>query len=227
MKDGANFKKQAGRLVLKKPDEGFLRYLIKTRTVIDCRSKIQTIDSTFSFELKSMPVELAIPAAVLPLLDYRRIFEELELYKNEKRYFNISIVQDDLIGILQTDGWYGFLIPRNHLQIDSLAKLEAATDYAIMALKSNMDKFYKYEKERWEAPMLEYAILDPDDSNFVHEYFITCAQQGTLDTTCDELEKISSELQASNGLDVYKKDLLRGRMVTFDFKSHLYAPLFA
>lgn len=229
VKDGANFKQQAKRLILDKPDEGFRRYLLKSRTVIDCRSRIQTIDSTDSFKIESLPEEHKLPDAVLPLLDIQRIFEELQQYKSEKRYFNISIVADKLLDILRTDGWYGLLIPVNHMEINSMAKLEAATDYAIMALKSYMDKFFKYEKERWEAPMLEYAILDADDSNFVDEYTITYAQQNALDTTGDELEtfisEISAVLQANNGLDVYKKDSFHGRLVLFDFKSHLYAPL--
>ena len=229
VKDGANFKQQASRLVLDKPDQGFLRYLLKSKTTIDCRSKIQSIDSTFSFKIEAMPEEHVLPANVLPLLDMQRIFEELQQYKSEKRYFNISIVADKLLEILQTEGWYVLLIPKHHLEINALAKLEAATDYAIMALKSYMDKFFKYEKERWEAPMLEYAILDADDSNFVDEYTITYAQQHPLDTTSDELgtfiSEISTILQANNGLDVYKKDSFHGRMVMFDFRSHLYAPL--
>lgn len=229
VKDGANFKQQASRLILYKPDKGFLRYLLKSRTIIDCRSKIQTIDSTFSFKVESIPEEHVLPASVLPLLDMQRIFEELQQYKSEKRYYNISIVADKLLEILQTDGWYGLLIPKNHLEINTLVKLEAATDYAIMVLKSYMDKFFKYEKERWEAPMLEYAILDADDSNFVDEYTITYGQQHALDTTGDDLEtfisEISTVLQANNGLDVYKKDSFHGRLVMFDFRSHLYAPL--
>lgn len=229
VKDGANFKQQARRLILDKPDQGFLRYLLKSKTAIDCRSKIQSIDSTFSFKMEAMPEEHVLPAEVLPLLDMQRIFEELQQYKSEKRYFNISIVADKLPGILRTEGWYVLLIPKHHLEINTLAKLEAATDYAIMALRSYMDKFFKYEKERWEAPMLEYAILDADDSNVVDEYTITYAQQHPLDTTSDELEtflsEISTILQANDGLDVYKKDSFHGRMVMFDFRSHLYAPL--
>lgn len=146
VKNGANFKQQAARLILDKPDQGFLRYLLKSKTVIDCRSKIQTIDSTYSFKIESMPEPRTLPADILPLLDVQRIFEELQEYKSEKRYFNISIVKDKLLDILREDGWYGLLIPQNHLKINSIAKLEAATDYAVMALKSYMDKFFKYEK---------------------------------------------------------------------------------
>ncbi len=229
VKDGANFKQQAARLILDKPDQEFLRYLLKSKTVIDCRSKIQTIDSTSSFKIESMPEPRTLPADILPLLDVQRIFEELQEYKSEKRYFNISIVKGRLLDILREDGWYGLLIPQNHLEINSMAKLEAATDYAVMALRSYMDKFFRFEKERWEAPRLEYAMLDADDSNFVDEYTLTYTQQGAMDPTGDELEafvaEMSAVLQANNGLDVYKKDSFRGKLVLFDLRSHLYAPL--
>lgn len=229
VKDGANFKKQARRLILDVPGDGFRRYLVRSKTVIDCRSKVQTIDSTFGFKLVSIPEELTLPEEKLPLLDFYRIFEELERYKSEKRYFNISIVPDRLPGILQTPGWYGLLIPKNHLEINSIAKLDAATDYAIMALKSYMDKFFQYEKARWEAPLLEYAVLEAGDSNFVDEYSITYTQEHALDRTGDELEQflsgVSASLRANNGLEGYKETLFRGKISVFDFRSHLYAPL--
>ena len=229
VKDGANFKKQAKRLILDIPDKGFLRYLLKSKTVIDCRSKVQSIDSTFSLKIDAIPEEHILPKEILPLLDKQRIFEELQQYKSEKRYYNISIIADKLLEVLQVEGWYVLLIPKHHLEINTLAKLEAATDYAIMVLKSYFDKFFKYEKERWEAPMLEYAILDGNNSNFVDEYTITYVQQHPMDTTSEELESFISEittiLKDNNGLDVYKKNSFHGRMTMFDFRSHLYAPL--
>lgn len=228
VKDGANFKKQARRLILDVPDDGFMSYLLRSKTVIDCRSKIQTIESTASFKMYSTPEEHTLPADKLSFLDYERIFEELEQYKNEKYYFNISIVKEKLIEILRTEGWYTLLIPKNHLEIDSIPKLDAATDYAIMALKSYMDKFFKYEKERWEAPRLEYAVLEARDNNFADEYAITYAQQGDLDRTADELEMfisdVSAILEQNGGIAEYEKDF-HGQMILFDFRSHLYAPL--
>ena len=229
VKDGANFKKQSKRMILDVPDTDFRRYLLRSRTVIDCRSKIQTIESTFSMNLQAIPEEHNLPDACLPLLDYARIFEELELYKNEKAYYNLSIQKEKLLDILKEKGWYGLLIPKNHLEIDSVPKLEAATDYAIMALKSYMDKFYKFEKGRWEAPRLEYTVMDASDSNFVREYSITYTQENDVDKTGEELEKfisdISTILAQNSGLDEYEKKAFKGRMLFFDFRSHLYAPL--
>ncbi|MBR4903320.1 MAG: DEAD/DEAH box helicase family protein [Selenomonadaceae bacterium] len=225
----AHFKQQAARLILDKPDAGFLSYLLKSKTVIDCRSRIQTIDSTFSLKIDSLPNEFTIPTDISPLLDIQRIFEELQAYKTEKRYYNLSIVKEKLIEILNVDGWYGLLIPKNHLEINTPEKLAAFTDYAIMALKSYTDKFFKYEKERWEAPRLTYAVLEADDSNFVDEYTLTYTQQNEQDTTGDDLEKFISEMSAvlksNNGLDEYKKYYLHNKLILFDFQPHLYAPL--
>lgn len=229
VKDGANFKQQARRLILDKPDSGFLRYLLRSKTVIDCRSKIQSIDSTFSFKIESIPEEHVIPAEILPLLDMRRIYEELQQYKSEKRYFNISIDADRLREIMKTEGWYVLLIPKHHLEIDTFSKLEAATDYAVMALKSYMDKFFKYEKERWEAPRLEYAALNEENSNFTDEYTLTYVQQYPSDSNATELERIIPEiaenLKENNGLNAYRNEYLNDSMVMLDFKSHLYSPL--
>lgn len=90
VKNGANFKQQAARLILDKPDQGFLRYLLKSKTVIDCRSKIQTIDSTYSFKIESMPEPRTLPADILPLLDVQRIFEELPRSIRAKSGISIS-----------------------------------------------------------------------------------------------------------------------------------------
>ena len=57
---------------------------------IDCRSKIQTIDSTSSFKLELSPEEHTLPKDKLHYLDYLRIFEELEQYKNHNMIFKLK-----------------------------------------------------------------------------------------------------------------------------------------
>lgn len=231
VKKDADFKRQARRLVLDKPDDEFLKYLLKSKTIIDCRSKIQSINSnTTSVDVGDLGTELLnLPKEILSILDLQRMFEELQEYKVHRSYYNISIEADKLPSILEVEGWYGLLIPKEQLEINTIAKLDAATGFAIMALKSYMDKFYKFEKEKWEAPRLEYAILDETDSNFVHEYSVVYEQKENSDTTREDLETFIKELttilQDNNGLDEYKKEFYHKKLIAFDFKSHLYAPL--
>lgn len=229
VRNGANFKKQAKRLILDAPDENFLKYLLKNRVVIDCRSKVQTIESDGSMQLRSVTEEHMLDPQYLPYLDYDRIFDELEQYKNEKLYYNISIVRQNLQDILSTDGWYSLIIPQSHLRIDSVSRLESVVDFCIMVLKSYMDKFYKYEKEKWEAPLLEYQELSATDNNFVDEYTFSYIQEHDADKSPEAIgnfiQGISALLRDKKGIPEYEKSALTGAVVAFDFNHHLYTPL--
>lgn len=226
---GANFKKQAKRLILDAPDEGFMKYLLKNRVVIDCRSKVQTIESDGSWQIRSVTDEHTLDAQYLPFLNYDRIFEELEQYKNEKLYYNISIVKGKIRAILETEGWYSLIIPQSHIKIDSVDKLESVIDFCVMVLKSYMDKFYKYEKEKWEAPLLEYQELTASDNNFVGEYTFLYKQEHEADKNDKVLEgfvhDISVLLRDHEGIPGYERDVLSKSVIAFDFNHHLYTPL--
>lgn len=229
LKSGVNFKKQSRRLVLDKPDERFMSYLVKNKITIDCRSKVQTIESSFSMQMMSVTDEHTLDKEYIPYLDYDRMFEELEAYKNEKFYYNISIEKDRLKDILLVDGWYSLIIPKMHIKIDSFEKLEAATDYCVMVMKIYIDKFFKYEKERWEAPLLEYQELTADDNNFVSEYSLKYADLFDGDNGAEQVEGFITELTAlldkDKGIAEYERAVFSKSLVAFDFHSHLYAPL--
>ncbi len=229
VKDGANFKKQAARLLLSKPDDGFSRYLNKNKVIIDCRSKVQTLESTFSMQIESISDEYSLPEACIPFLDYERIFNELETYKNEKFYYNISLSKNDIRAIIQANGWYSLIIPKRDIEFNAVEKLPLMTDFAIMALKSYVDKFYKYEKDRWEAPLLEYQELTEDDGNFVDEYKFSYYDSYDGDTTADTVEQFVDDLKVllnkNNGIPTYQETALNGALVAFDFRAHLYMPL--
>lgn len=225
-----NFKKQAKRLILDVPSDDFKRYLLKNKIVLDCRSKIESVDSFGSLgNVNAMGSEQVLPAAVLDLLDYGRMFEELEMFKNEKNYFNICLIESKLKDILAVPDWYGLLIPKQQLELDSFRKLETMTDFAVMVLKSYIDKFFKFERERWESQYLEYGELEIDDNNFVSDYSITYTVENPQNQGFKELEALIDDLKKNldkfDGMDVRQKSLYGDKMVFFDFKNHLYAPL--
>ena len=231
VKNGINFKKQASRLMLDVPQDDFMSYLNRSKTKIDCHSKIQNIESegSFGLSLQAVVEENIIGDAALQELNYYRIFDELQAYKNEKSYFNISIERERLKNILATKGWYSLIIPQRHLEIDSYSQIEVVTDFAIMVLKSYMDKFFKFEKQRWETPYLEYQDLAVDDNNFVEEYSISYTRQNATDNTGEELQKFIEEadtlLKTHRCIPTYSKKGVHDALVLFDFRSHLYAPL--
>lgn len=230
VKNGKNFKRDAERKLLDAPEGNFKKYLLNNLVIIDCRSKVQAIESSGSISLRIEAVEAPkdMPEQNIPLLDYYRIFDEIELYKNEKQYFNITIDRDRLQSILADREWYQFIIPSNHLKIDGIKRLEEVTDYAIMALKVYVDKFFKFEKEAWEDKYLEYGELNSADNNFVDEYKIQLTEEVGGDYG-NELEKfisdISNILTSGNGLKEYQRSTLGNQFILFDFRHHLYAPL--
>lgn len=229
--EGVSFKRQAARLVLHAPagDEGFMRYMVKNRSVVDCRSKVQTIESGFSWHIESTTQEHVLPPQALPFLDYQRIFEELEQYKNEKSLYNLSITKDCLRHILETDGWYALIIPGAHIAFDGMDKLPLFTDFAISVLKIYIDKFCKYYREQWEAPRMTYQLLEADDNNFVQEYTFSYLPGNGDDPYIDELEHFITDLGvmlgSDGGIPQYEKDAMHGTIKAFDFRGHLYAPL--
>lgn len=229
VKAGANFKKQSKRLVLDASDDGFMRYMIQNKIIIDCRSKVQTIESSGSMQMLSLTTEHTLDKQYIPYLNFDRIFEELQRYKAEKFYYNISLIKDNLRSILETEGWYSLIIPQVHIKIDSMEKLDAAVDYCVMLLKCYLDKFYKYKREEWEAPRLEYQELTAEDNNFVSEYSISYTDMVDCDPGTDELaefiKKLVSIIEKEKGINVYEKGLFHDSLVAFDYRSHLYAPL--
>lgn len=230
VKKGIDFKKQSRRLILDVPDDAFLSYLLNSETRIDCQSKVQSILSKgiLSMSFVTTPEYHPIPDKYLPLLDYHRIFEELIAYKNDKTYYNISIIRDKLIDILSVDGWYKLIIPGNRLEIDSFSGLETLTDFAVMALKSYLDKFFRYQKEKWEAPYLEFAELEENDSNFVDQYNIRYTPSYPSDNNGELIDNLIKEasdiLSATGSLGQYERDWKK-TIYLFDFRNHLYAPL--
>lgn len=230
VKKGIDFKKQSRRLILDAPDDGFSSYLDKSPTRLDCQSKVQSIlsDGIMYMSYETTPEYHTIPEKYLPLLDYHYIFDELISYKNEKGYYNICIVKDKLIEILKADGWYSLIIPGNKLELKNFSGLETLNDFAVMALKSYIDKFFRYQKEKWEAPYLEFAELEADDNNFIDNYTIRYTPSHPGDYNGELIQSFVNEastiLSSTGYLGQYQKDW-KNQLLLFDFRNHLYAPL--
>ena len=227
---GKDFKKQSARLILDAPDDGLMKYITRSPIVIDCRAKVQTIESAGSFHLERTAIvePRNMPVRYLDLLDYQRIYEALQEYKNEKFYFNISIDINRLQDILETDGICKLIIPENHLNVDSMEKLIALTDYSILVLQSYMDKFFVYHKAKWEAPHMAYQEIAVDDNNFVEEYKITYTPVTLEDKTAVALDVFLHELKDVLTERKHIPEYMRqfeNQLFAFDFRHHLYAPL--
>lgn len=236
VKPGIDFRKQSCRLLLDAPSEEFKSYLLKSVTRIDCQSRVQRIVSKDILQISMVNAAQyhPIPKEYLPMLDYYRIYDELIAYKNERGYYNITLLRDKLIDILrpqelqESPGWYELIIPGARLDIREYAGLEMLTDFAILALKSYMDKFYRYEKLKWEAPFLEYTELSDTDNNFVDGYTVRYTSSSPLDTEWESLSEFMRDVAdqiSVHGCLPENSLTWKNTLTLSDFKGHLYTPL--
>jgi len=223
VKDGINFKKQSKRLVLTTPTDEFMNNLVKNKIKIDYNAKIQSLTSTVSMELQYQKDEVVLQPQHLAFLNLDMIYIELQRYKNEKAYYNISIEKTVLPEILIISGWYTLFIPKALMEMDSFEKIGRINDICIMLLKNYLDRFFKYYKAQWEEPYLVFGDLKADDNNFIDEYSITLFNGERFDEFEKLFEGIKEVLINNRRLNKYEDKHLNFRY--FDFYSHLYTPL--
>ena len=109
------------------------------------------------------------------------IFFELEQLKNERGWYNLELSRDKIRELLLTTGWYKLLIPPQELEFSSFDRVRTWQEIAIILLKKYCNKYYKYQKNAYELPHLEYRALQADDSNFIKEHrFVVNESEETL-----------------------------------------------
>jgi len=100
-------------------------------------------------------------------LDIDRLWFELERYKAERGWYNLNISPTDIASLLEDPSWYDLEIPEAQLAFDSWDKVRLWEQVALGLLKKYTEKYYRYQKQAWEAPHLEYRDLEPTDPNFL------------------------------------------------------------
>jgi hypothetical protein len=100
-------------------------------------------------------------------LDIDRLWFELERYKAERGWYNLNISREEITDLLLDPSWYDLEIPEAQLAFDSWDKLRLWEQVALGLLKKYTEKYYRYKKQAWEAPHLEYRDLEPTDPNFL------------------------------------------------------------
>jgi hypothetical protein len=232
VKDGINFKKQAPRYVLGVPDTQSKGYFLKNKITLDCRAKVQSISSPGDFKLDTQANNepRRIQPNYLQYLDYDAIYWQLIQYKNEKKYYNIALDRKILPEIMMNENWsYGLIIPEDDLKLNTFEKANRATSYISLVLQSYIDKFFAYQKNKWEDPYLVYQDIMLDDPNFTAEYTFSYKPDHGADTGFLELERYVNDLNHLLSRDKAilskTKELFSGNLVAIDFPYHLFVPL--
>lgn len=99
-------------------------------------------------------------------LDIDKIYFELERFKAERGWFNLSLTRQAVVDLLANQTWYTLQIPAEELACDSMGKVRLWEEIATALLKKYTERYYTYRKREWELPHLEYREFESTDPNF-------------------------------------------------------------
>ncbi len=215
LKDGANFKQQGPSPVLEQPDDKLKRKPV----VMDWYPRIQAISSIDMDEEATDLNPGYFTDKHIAFLDFDKLFFELEQFKNERNWHNLSIQRDNIKPLLLDNSWYQLFIPQEELDFNNFQQVNHWQEIATSLLKKYCDQYYKYRKAEWESNYLEYQELTVDDPNFIDEYRILVEK--SREDIINKLEEIKQAVE--NG--EFRNIALGPRFSAIMFEKHLYQPL--
>jgi hypothetical protein len=158
-----------------------------------------------------------IPAEILNLLDWEKIYLDLVSYRDEKGYDNLIVLKNSLRSLLKEGSkLFSFICPDDFLEPESFSGVLRIQTAVQDLLRKYLDKFYRVRQDRWESGHLTYEPITSDDSNF-QDYIVKVPASDT-----GLVGKVKSLFE--DGTLVYSEDL-RGEPPRIFFDRHLYQPL--
>lgn len=155
----------------------------------------------------------------LAFLDPDAIWFELERFKNERAWFNLTLPREAPLRLLQSPNWYRLFIPKSELECTRFDRVRRWQEIAVALLKKYIDRYYLYQKTHWEKDFLEYHELREDDPNFLEEYRLLIEK--SQDAIVENLAKLRELLERR----AFAKDWEFGNLKALWFGQHLYQPL--
>ena len=214
LKDGANFKQQGPSPVLDQPDLKLKRKPV----VMNWYPRIQAISSISTEEETADLNKGHFTDKHIAFLDFDKLYFELEQFKNERNWHNLSIRRENIKPLLLDNSWYQLFIPQEELAFNNFQQVHRWQEIASGLLKKYCDQYYKYRKAEWESNYLEYQELTEDDPNFFDEYRILVEK--SREDIINKLEEIKQAVERGEFRPI---EYQRLKAIMFD--RHLYQPL--
>lgn len=216
LRDGADFKRKGPKPMLDLPPDHLKRYPL----LLDWYPKIQSMTSNIRTAQGGLAVreEGVLTAQHLAFMDMDAIYFDLQRFKNERAWFNLSISREKLVDLLALPNWYKLLIPPDELQFRSYSQVRRWQEIAVALLKKYCDRYYKHRKAEWEQSYLEYRELDADDPNFFAEY--TLLVEESREEIIKQIEELKAIIEAGT-----LREFQAFNLQAIQVAGHLYCPL--
>jgi hypothetical protein len=217
LKEGVNFKTNGQKPVLDDEPPEFLK---KHPVVLDWYPKLQAMASGAG-SASTQAAErdrCSFEESHLAFLDLDAIYFELQQFKNERSWHNLTIPRDSVVSLLKRRDWYTLSIPKEEMEFRSFQQVLRWQEIATALLKKYLDRYYKFKKQEFEGGHLEYRELSEDDPNFVSEYRLLIEQ--SREDILQKLEEIKVLIETGTLRNVEFQSLH-----AIAFGRHLYQPL--
>lgn len=130
----------------------------------------------------------------LQFIDWTKVFFDIETFKNERSWYNLSFSLDRLKEIMKEPAWYRLYIPEYDMQFnDYLASVSLWQEIVTTLLKLYVERIYNNAKSKFMADNVEVVILDQSNPNFEKEYTIWYHKE--LDYFVDKLNEVKVSLE--------------------------------
>jgi hypothetical protein len=144
-KEGVNFKTNGQKPVLDGEPPEFLR---KYPVVLDWYPKLQAMASGAG-RTSGQTAErdrCYFEESHLAFLDFDAIYFELQQFKNERAWHNLTIPRDSVVSLLKQKEWYTLYIPGEEMEFRSFQQVRRWQEIATALLKKYLDRYYKFRK---------------------------------------------------------------------------------
>lgn len=157
----------------------------------------------------------------LALLDWNKLYLDMQNYKSEKSYSNLSIAKENLKEILKNVSWYNLLIPADKMGFNSFDNVCLWQEIAEILLKKYIDQFYLFYKNQFNSEHIEAVVLNETDDNFISEYDFRLNSAEDIEQYQKKVEELKKEVlkPTFNGIQIASEAR------AFDNALHLYKPL--
>jgi hypothetical protein len=167
-----------------------------------------------------------LPPEVRCFLDIDALFFELERFKADRRWHNLTITRNGIRALLDDDGWYRLYIPQAELAFSSFGDLPKFQDIALTLLTSYARRYYQFHRAPWESRHLYYARMNGNDANFPDP--TDAYPDGAIRLRVDR-----DDSEMLERIEDLRQQIEDGRLAHWEFRglealgleSHLYQPL--
>lgn len=188
---------------------------------VDWYPKIDALESTRSNRVETAKQVCYLYSQHFALLDWTKIYFEIQNFKAFKGFPNLEIELADLQEIIQSNAWYRVYIPMDKMEFTSFKNVLVWQELVTVLLKKYIEQYYLYFKNRFNADHIETRQLLSSDDNLILQYDIRLNKNEEVEDMERKFLKLKTEFSDAT----FKSIQIANQVEAFDHLMHLYKPL--